>query len=109
MIQLSPAAVSEVLRLRNKRKTSDLFLRLGVQPSNCLTLSYTIDFDQTIQPGDQVYECGHLQVVVGADSLAYIDGLALDYSEDLMGGGFRFHNPNAQQTCGCGNSFSVTD
>jgi len=48
-------------------------------------------------------------VVIDDQSLDYINGLMLDYSEDLMGGGFRFHNPNAKHSCGCGNSFSVKE
>lgn len=70
---------------------------------------YTLEFDQTVKPGDQVYDCNGLSVVIDAQQVNYIDGLILDYSEDLMGGGFRFHNPKAKQNCGCGNSFTLED
>lgn len=107
MIQLSKAAVHEVLRLQRKFSQPNPLFRLGVQSSGCSGMSYTMSFDTTVQPGDQLYTCDSVQIVVDQQSLAYLEGLRLDYSEDLMGGGFRFHNPNATETCGCGNSFAV--
>ncbi len=118
MIHLSASAASEVKRLRAKLKQRKVALfRLSVQPGGCSGMLYTMEFEDAIgetdlgktqiAPSDRVYDCNGLQVVVEAQSLPYLDGLTLDYSEDLMGGGFRFHNPNATQTCGCGNSFSI--
>ncbi len=109
MIHVSHAAASEVLRLQARRHNPKLVFRLSTQPSSCLAMSYALTFDEVIQSNDCVYECNGVQVVVDAQSLTAVDGLVLDYSEDLMGGGFRFHNPNAKQNCGCGNSFSLTD
>jgi iron-sulfur cluster assembly accessory protein len=109
MIHLSAAAASEIVRLRSRRKLPNLLFRLGIQPSHCLPLAYTIGFDDAVQPNDRVYECEGVQIVINQDTLPYVDGLVLDYSEDLMGGGFRFHNPNAVQNCGCGNSFAVAE
>lgn len=107
MIQLSPSAAAEVKRLRSKRQESELRLRLGVQSSGCSGLSYAMDLDHQLQAGDRVYESDGIQIVIDDASLNYLEGLVIDYSEDLMGGGFRFHNPNAGQTCGCGNSFAL--
>ena len=107
MIQLSKAAVNEVLRLKRKCHQPDSLFRLGIQASGCSGMSYTMGFDETINPDDQLYHCDGIQIIVDRQSLAYLEGLRLDYSEDLMGGGFRFHNPNATETCGCGNSFAV--
>ncbi|MCL1468451.1 HesB/IscA family protein [Argonema galeatum] len=118
MIHLSASAASEVKRLRAKLKQRKVALfRLSVQPGGCSGMLYTMEFDDAIGETDlgltqiarrdRVYDCNGLQVVVEAQSFPYLDGLTLDYSEDLMGGGFRFHNPNATQTCGCGNSFSI--
>lgn len=107
MINLSPAAASEIKRLRSKHKKPSALFRLGVQPGGCSGMVYTLEFDEVVKPEDQVYDCHGLQVVVAADESNYINGLTLDYSEDMMGGGFRFHNPNAQQSCGCGNSFAL--
>lgn len=108
MIQLSPAALQEVRRLKTRCNRSDLLFRLGVQAGNCLDLSYQMTFDARVMPADRVFECNGVQIVIDASSLSYLQGLVLDYTEDLMGGGFRFRNPNAIQTCGCGYSFSVT-
>lgn len=109
MIQLSKAAASEIKRLQMHRRQSQAKLRLSVQAGGCADFYYTIDFDEAISQGDRVYDCHHIQVVVDSQSLNYLTGLTLDYSEDLMGGGFRFHNPNAVESCGCGNSFRVSE
>ena len=82
--------------------------RLQVQPGGCSGWFYDMTFDEAASQGDQVYNCKGIAVVVDAQTLNYISGLTLDYSEDLMGGGFRFHNPNAIASCGCGNSFSTS-
>jgi iron-sulfur cluster assembly accessory protein len=66
-----------------------------------------MEFDAELSPDDLVDDCGTVKVVVDSQQLNYLKGLTLDYSEDLMGGGFRFKNPNAKIGCGCGNSFSV--
>ena len=108
MIHLSQAAVGEIKRLQLRHQTPEARLRLGVQHGGCSELYYTIDFDEALNPGDRVYECDDISVVVDDKSIDYISELTLDYSEDLMGGGFRFHNPNAVESCGCGNSFRVT-
>lgn len=109
MIQLSSTATTEILRLQTKSQELDPKLRLAVINDGCLPLSYALCFDSRVQPGDQTYRCNQITVVVGSAALPYVDGLTIDYSEDLMGGGFRFHNPNALQTCSCGNSFTISD
>jgi iron-sulfur cluster assembly protein len=108
MIRLSTTAANEVKRLQNKHLKSNCgALRISVKPKGCEGLSYQLDFTEAIESEDQRFECDSIQIVVSCQSLAYLDGLTLDYSEDLMGGSFRFHNPNAKKTCSCGHSFSV--
>ncbi|NEO72546.1 iron-sulfur cluster assembly accessory protein [Moorena sp. SIO3H5] len=107
MIKLSKAAASEIRRVQSKRQKPEAKLRLGVSQGGCADFYYTIDFEQVINSEDQVYDCDGISVIVDPESLKTINGLTLDYSEDLMGGGFRFHNPNASESCGCGNSFRV--
>ncbi len=108
MIRLSTTATHEVKRLQGKHlKSNRGVLRISVQQKGCAGLSYQLDFAERVEPDDQLFECDSIRVVVNCNSLAYINGLTLDYSEDLMGGSFRFHNPNAKQTCSCGHSFSV--
>lgn len=107
MINISKAAASEIKRLQLKRQNPEARLRLGVQRGGCADFYYTLGFDTVINPSDRVYESEGLLVIVNEESLNYIAQLTLDYSEDLMGGGFRFHNPIAVETCGCGNSFRL--
>jgi iron-sulfur cluster assembly accessory protein len=80
-----------------------------VQPGGCSGWLYHISFDQLLNPEDQVFDIDNLQLVMDQETIKYINGLTIDYSEDLMGGGFRFHNPLATSTCSCGNSFSMTN
>jgi iron-sulfur cluster assembly protein len=108
MVQLSQSAAGEILRLRAKRQNNQLLLRLGVQKTGCMGLSYSMEFSEAVQVSDRLFICGEVQIVVDPESLKYFNGLTLDYSEDLMGGGFRFSNPNVSQSCGCGNSFAVS-
>ena len=107
MISISKAAKAEILRLQSKRQNQGMPLRIGVKQGGCSGLSYNIEFGEVGEREDNAYDCGGIFVLVAVQDLKFINGLILDYSEDLMGGGFRFHNPNAVQSCGCGNSFSV--
>ncbi|CAD0230113.1 HesB/IscA family protein [Planktothrix agardhii] len=105
MISLSPAATREVLRLQSKQNNSHLSFRLGVQKGGCCDWSYTMGFDETQQSSDIVYQSDQIKIVVEPENLKYLENLTIDYSEDLMGGGFRFQNPNTTQSCSCGHSF----
>ncbi|MBE9056439.1 iron-sulfur cluster assembly accessory protein [Sphaerospermopsis sp. LEGE 08334] len=106
MIQLSPAATNEMERLKSKQQPNILF-RLQVKPGGCSGWLYDISFDEAVKVEDQVFDVNNIQLVIDKESIKYINGLTLDYSEDLMGGGFRFYNPIAISTCSCGNSFSI--
>lgn len=107
MINLSKAAIGEIRRLQVSRKKPEARLRLAVQAGGCESLYYSIDFDEARDSGEVLYDCDGVAVIVDQASLPYISELSLDFSEDLMGGGFRFHNPQALSSCGCGNSFRV--
>lgn len=106
-IHLSPAAVAEVNRIKSKHPNPEALFRLGIQSGGCADWYYTLELDEAIEAQDQVVTCDGIQLVMNTDTAKYLDGLHLDYTEDLMGGGFRFNNPNAANSCGCGNSFSV--
>ena len=89
-------------------------LRVGVRSGGCSGMSYTMDFigNNEINSDDKVYDYSlnseqRFQVVCDPKSLLYIYGMQLDFSKELIGGGFNFVNPNASQTCGCGSSFAV--
>ncbi len=108
MIHLSQAAVSEIGRLRLKQHQPNLLFRLAVKPGGCSGWYYDMSFEETVKESDRTFDCNGIKVVIDTESLNYINGLTLDYSEDLMGGGFRFHNPLSSTSCGCGNSFSIS-
>jgi len=113
IIAIQPKAMSRLVELKQKRPddTSALVLRMGVRNGGCSGLSYVMDFSTADDIGeeDEVddYEKEGIQCVVDAKSLLYLYGLQLDYSEELIGGGFKFFNPNAEESCGCGSSFGV--
>jgi iron-sulfur cluster assembly protein len=81
-------------------------LRLGVIGGGCSGLSYNIDFGEKNEK-DNVLEFGNLKVFIDPKSSIYLRGVELDFKDGLNGKGFVFNNPNAQNTCGCGESFSV--
>ena len=102
--------ISNLLKGQSDKKA----LRVGVRSGGCSGMSYTMDFISTneINPDDKVYDYSlksdqSFQVVCDPKSLLYIYGMQLDFSKELIGGGFNFVNPNASQTCGCGSSFAV--
>jgi len=107
VITLSEAALKEVKRLINVQGLTEGGLRLGVKGGGCSGLSYTINFDEKIGQHDQVHDFDGVKVIVDAKSVIYLQGTQLDFQKDLMGGNFKFVNPNADKTCGCGESFSA--
>lgn len=110
MIDISPAAAKEIRRLMVKQQISANSFRLAVKPGGCNDFFYDLSFDvqQTEHSNhDGIFTCDDIKIFVDSESLNFVNGLKLDYSEDLMGGGFRFYNPQAKTTCGCGNSFSL--
>ncbi len=107
-IQLSEAALRQVLLLRDKQG-KDLCLRVGVRQGGCSGMSYMMDFEDIskVRADDEVYDYEGFKIVCDRKSILYLYGLQLDYSNAMIGGGFQFTNPNANQTCGCGKSFGV--
>ena len=106
MINMTPGAVSEVKRLLAKENKPELALRIGVRSGGCSGFSYVLGFD-TPTPEDKVEEVEGVKLVVDSKSVAYLEGMQLDYQDGLQGKGFAFNNPNATKSCGCGESFSV--
>lgn len=106
MIAITDMAASEAKRLMEKENLQDYVLRVGVQGGGCSGLSYTLGFDKMVNDTDHVIEEHGVKLVCDNKSMLYLNGAVLDYSSDLMGGGFKFENPNAKTTCGCGSSFA---
>ncbi|MEM7796184.1 MAG: iron-sulfur cluster assembly accessory protein [Cyanobacteria bacterium P01_C01_bin.118] len=107
-IMMSEAALKHVLALKEKQG-NDLCLRVGVRQGGCSGMSYMMDFEtlDNISEHDEVFDYEGFKVICDKKSMLYLYGLMLDYSDALIGGGFQFTNPNADQTCGCGKSFSA--
>jgi iron-sulfur cluster assembly protein len=106
LVTLTEAARAEVARLLDEEDRPGLGLRLAVAGGGCSGLSYKVEFTRQ-EPGDNVIEQGRYRVFIDAKSLLYLKGLVLDHRGGISGKGFVFQNPNAQNTCGCGESFSV--
>ena len=83
------------------------FVRVGVKSGGCSGLSYELKFDKTQAEQDKLFEDNQVKIVVDKKSVLYLAGTILEYSGGLNGKGFVFNNPNAQRTCGCGESFSL--
>ena len=82
-------------------------VRVGVKSGGCSGLSYELKFDSEIKKEDKIYEDNQVKIIVDKKSILYLAGTILEYSGGLNGKGFVFNNPNAQRTCGCGESFSL--
>ncbi|MBM3991508.1 MAG: iron-sulfur cluster assembly accessory protein [Planctomycetes bacterium] len=108
MIQLTERAAHEVRRIVAEQKLPDATaLRVGVKGGGCSGFSYTLGFDDQVSETDQVYDVDGVRVVCDPKSFLYLNGTQIDFEDNLMGRGFKFGNPNAAKSCGCGESFSV--
>lgn len=106
MVELTSNAISEVKRLLEKEAKKDLGLRVGIEKGGCSGYSYKLDFDQA-KSDDQIREYDGVKVIVDSESLSYLEGTTIDFVDGLEGRGFKFMNPRAKKSCGCGESFSV--
>lgn len=109
MIQVSETAKKKVVSLMTEEgfDASKDFVRVGVKSGGCSGLSYELNFDNKKDEADKVFEDNDVRIIVDKKSFLYLVGTVLEYSGGLNGKGFVFNNPNAQRTCGCGESFSL--
>lgn len=105
-VQLSPGAIAEVKRMMASQPQPGLGLRMAVKGGGCSGLSYSLNFDQKHE-GDNEFDFDGVKVLIDPKSYLYLQGITLDYVDSLQDKGFKFVNPNASKTCGCGESFSV--
>ncbi|WP_445386238.1 HesB/IscA family protein [Robiginitalea sp. IMCC44478] len=109
MIKVSETAKQRVITLMQEEgydaKTD--YVRVGVKSGGCSGLSYELRFDKQLDESDKVFEDNSVRIIVDKKSFLYLIGTTLEYSGGLNGKGFVFNNPNAQRTCGCGESFSL--
>lgn len=108
MITVTEEAKKKLTALRNEEGFGEqAFLRVSVKGGGCSGLMYDLGFDKEFKEGDQIFEDNDIKVVVDMKSFLYVHGTVLEFSGGLNGKGFVFNNPNAQRTCGCGESFAV--
>ncbi|REE80948.1 iron-sulfur cluster assembly protein [Lutibacter oceani] len=109
MIKVSDIAKKKVIELMTDDGFNPAvdFVRVGVKSGGCSGLSYELKFDKENKDDDKVFEDNGIKVIVDKKSFLYLVGTTLEYSGGLNGTGFVFNNPNAQRTCGCGESFSL--
>jgi len=108
MISVTDKAKDRISTLLTEEgRTLNHNIRVSVKGGGCSGLMYDLDFDDKINPADQVFEDKGVKILVDKKSLLYLLGTTLDFSDGLNGKGFQFINPNASRTCGCGESFSV--
>ncbi|WP_299884076.1 iron-sulfur cluster assembly accessory protein [uncultured Lacinutrix sp.] len=109
MIKVSETAKKKVVELMTDDgyNPNEDYVRVGVKSGGCSGLSYDLKFDKTQEEEDKVFEDNGVKIIVDKKSFLYLIGTTLEYSGGLNGTGFVFNNPNANRTCGCGESFSL--
>lgn len=109
MIQVSDKAKNKVVEYMEEEgfNAATDFVRVGVKSGGCSGLSYDLKFDREKHEDDKLFEDKGIRILVDKKSFLYLIGTTLDYSGGLNGTGFVFKNPNANRTCGCGESFSL--
>ncbi|WP_109077261.1 iron-sulfur cluster assembly protein IscA [Aggregatibacter kilianii] len=105
-VTLTESAANRVKTFLEKRGKG-IGLRLGIKTSGCSGLSYMLEFVDTLNEDDQVFEQHGVKVIVDTKSLVYLDGTQLDFAKEGLNEGFKFANPNVKDECGCGESFNV--
>ncbi|AEW87405.1 iron-sulfur cluster assembly accessory protein [Flavobacterium columnare NBRC 100251 = ATCC 23463] len=109
MIKVSESASKKIMDMMKEDgfDASKDFVRVGVKSGGCSGLSYELKFDKETTENDKIFEDNNVKIAVEKKSYLYLIGTVLEYSGGLNGKGFVFNNPNAQRTCGCGESFSL--
>ena len=106
IIRLTDAAVKKIKSMMEKDGKEDYGLRFGVVTGGCAGLSYEMSFQKNSYENDHVIEQSGIKVFVNDESVSFIRGISIDYIDTLKESGFKYLNPNAKSSCGCGTSFS---
>ena len=109
MIKVSDTAKSRIAKLMADEgfNVAKDFVRVGVKSGGCSGLSYELNFDHSLGENDKLFEDKEVKIAIDKKSFLYLVGTTLEFSGGLNGKGFVFNNPNANRTCGCGESFSL--
>ena len=105
-VTMTQSAATHVQNFLTKRGKG-VGLRLGVKTTGCSGMAYKLEYADTIEAEDQVFEAFGVKLIVDPKSLPYIDGTELDFTREGLNEGFKFNNPNVKDECGCGESFTV--
>ncbi|MBI4309521.1 MAG: iron-sulfur cluster assembly accessory protein [Candidatus Omnitrophica bacterium] len=106
LVTLTDAAVEKVKSMMGKEGKEGYALRFGVVTGGCAGLSYEMKFQKTPYDNDIAFEHKGLKVIVNQESTDFVRGIEIDYVDTLRDSGFKYRNPNAKSSCGCGTSFS---
>tara|TARA_Y100000746_G_C15262885_1_gene350424 strand:- start:338 stop:685 length:348 start_codon:yes stop_codon:yes gene_type:complete len=106
-ITLTKNAAKRVNAILNGEDKKGYALRVTVQGGGCSGMSYNLTFDNEQKEFDKIYESKGVKILCDFKSWVYVKGTEIDFSDDLLSGGFKLNNPNANKTCGCGTSFSA--
>jgi iron-sulfur cluster assembly protein len=108
-IQLTERAAQEVKTILEQQKlpSEATYLRLGVRGGGCSGFTYSLDLTDNKAEVDEEFDSNGVKLVCDPKSYLYLNGVTIDFKDEMMGRGFVFNNPNATHSCGCGSSFSV--
>jgi iron-sulfur cluster assembly accessory protein len=105
-VSLTPKAIEMVKDAMTRENLSGYGIRVGVVGGGCSGFQYSMDFENAQRDGDAVFEHDGIKLFIDPMSSMYLQGVTIDYVVGLSGAGFKFNNPNAKNTCGCGQSFT---
>ncbi|PIE89312.1 MAG: iron-sulfur cluster assembly accessory protein [Acidobacteria bacterium] len=108
MLKITDRAQDELKRIMREECTDDSTgIRLGIKGGGCSGFNYVMQFEKEKRDFDTVFNEEHTPIFIDAKSLMYLENMEIDFESDILNSGFKFINPNASKTCGCGTSFSV--
>ena len=106
-IVVTPKAVKRLKAVMKADGKNEYYLRMSVEGGGCSGMTYNMDFEKSSKEFDKVFKSNGLTILCDLKSWLYLKDVEIDYSDDLLNGGFKIKNPNAERTCGCGTSFSA--
>nr|WP_257349738.1 iron-sulfur cluster insertion protein ErpA [Pseudalkalibacillus decolorationis] len=107
VITITESAANQIKEMMAAEDEKSVYLRVGVQGGGCSGLSYGMGFDSEVQENDTKFDQQGIEIVVDPESKKILEGVVIDYKQNMMGGGFTIDNPNAIASCGCGSSFKT--
>ncbi|NSL51722.1 HesB/IscA family protein [Calidifontibacillus erzurumensis] len=104
-LTITEACAQQIFHMMKEEGKENSYLRIGVTGGGCSGLSYRMGFEEEKSDNDLLIEEHQIKILVNKDDAPLLDGVKIDYIQNMMGGGFTIDNPNAIATCGCGSSF----